>query len=236
MRLDSLREILLGHGVRPRHVERLLRELRDHHADLRQEALLEGSPPERADELASQRLGDVMALAAAIIDGDPPRSLARTHPTFTFLLLPIALFALAATGTLLAAIGLYRIAHEWAGMDSADPVIARGAVVLQMVACCGAASVVAALCCEISRRCRCSFTWAVASCVIVGLLAGMSSVSLSPPLGGEGTGHVDVGLALFLNPIRALPALVLPALWRIASRCSFGNRHCPRIPVEGALR
>jgi hypothetical protein len=71
---------LLRAGVAPRHVRRLVRELRDHRDDL--EAL--GSV-----ELAAEQLGSVDALVAATIERPELRSLSHRAPWLVFLLTPL---------------------------------------------------------------------------------------------------------------------------------------------------
>ncbi|MCC5871236.1 MAG: hypothetical protein JJU22_02450 [Gammaproteobacteria bacterium] len=88
-----LRVELLRAGVAPRRVSRMLRELADHHADLRDAALRAGHSPWEADLLARCELGDEEAILAAVLERQELRSPASRWPWVVYGLAPAALLA-----------------------------------------------------------------------------------------------------------------------------------------------
>jgi hypothetical protein len=100
-RFESLRERLLRAGVAPRHVQRYLRELHDHHEDAVRAELEKGAPLAAAREAAWARLGSEESLAQGMLTRPELRSRAARFPglifglgpAFTWIAAPIALAA-----------------------------------------------------------------------------------------------------------------------------------------------
>ena len=80
---------LLNAGVRYAVVRRNLRELRDHHLDLQQQALLAGLNDAEAMAAASDQIGDHERLVAAMIERSELRSKLHRFPIGTTVLLPL---------------------------------------------------------------------------------------------------------------------------------------------------
>jgi len=83
-RFESLRERLLRAGVAPRHVERYLRELRDHHEDGVRAELARGAPLAAAHDAAWARLGTEESLAQGMLTRPELRSTAARFPVLVF--------------------------------------------------------------------------------------------------------------------------------------------------------
>jgi hypothetical protein len=100
-RFESLRERLLRAGVAPRHVNRYLRELHDHHEDGVRAELEKGAPLAAAQAAAWARLGTEESLAQGMLARPELRSRAARFPglvfglgpAFTWIGAPIALAA-----------------------------------------------------------------------------------------------------------------------------------------------
>jgi hypothetical protein len=88
--LRNVRESLLREGIAPRHVNRYVLELRDHLTDLVERECVTGLDREAAYDKAHRVLGTESQLVQAMLDRDPPRSLAARAPWLAFGLLPIS--------------------------------------------------------------------------------------------------------------------------------------------------
>ncbi|HEX5262291.1 MAG TPA: hypothetical protein VFW13_02110 [Phenylobacterium sp.] len=94
---DLLRERLLQGGVRPRHAQRYLAELKDHLADLVAEERQAATGPQHAEARAMARLGNVDVLAGAMIARRELHSWSSKAPVATYVIAPtVALAACAA--------------------------------------------------------------------------------------------------------------------------------------------
>ena len=93
--LVELREQLLCAGIAPRNVRRYLTELREHLADLSDEARQAGMPESEAHAAAMQRLGGAEALATAFLEKRPPLSPFARTPWLMFWLAPLGCLAVA---------------------------------------------------------------------------------------------------------------------------------------------
>jgi hypothetical protein len=97
--LEKVRAQLLRAGISPRHVNRYVRELRDHLTDLIARERATGLNEQQAEEKARALLGTDAQLVQAMIDRGAPRSLAAKAPWAVFGVLP--LFVLIVTALLL---------------------------------------------------------------------------------------------------------------------------------------
>jgi len=88
-----LRVKLLRVGVAPRRVSRMLRELQDHHAELRDADLRAGHSPWEADVLARCELGGEEAILAAVLERHELRSPASRWPWALYGLAPAVVLA-----------------------------------------------------------------------------------------------------------------------------------------------
>jgi hypothetical protein len=91
----ELRERLLQAGVAPRHVRRYVNELADHLTDLRTEEERSGRNPEAAKSAAVKRLGEMDALAQAMIERRNVKAWSARAPWAVFSVAPVALLAAA---------------------------------------------------------------------------------------------------------------------------------------------
>jgi len=91
----ELRERLLNAGVAPRHVQRYLKELADHLADLRAEELRVGRGRAEAEPAAVGRLGSIDELSKAMIEQRHFQSWCARAPWAAFGLAPLLFLAAA---------------------------------------------------------------------------------------------------------------------------------------------
>jgi hypothetical protein len=91
----ELRERLLNAGVAPRHVQRYLKELADHLADLRAEEVRAGRGRAEAESAALGRLGSIDDLSKAMIEQRHFQSWCARAPWAAFGLAPLLFLAAA---------------------------------------------------------------------------------------------------------------------------------------------
>jgi len=83
-RFEELRERLLRAGIAPSHVQRYLRELRDHYEDLFQAECAQGMKPTAAEHAARTKLGSDDTLAESMLAQPELRSVAARYPALMF--------------------------------------------------------------------------------------------------------------------------------------------------------
>ncbi len=92
---DELRERLLRNGIAPRHVQRYLRELHDHHEDLTAEEQRSGRTRTEAEAAALGRLGSLDQLTRAMTDQPQLRAWSARAPWLAFGIAPLLALAAA---------------------------------------------------------------------------------------------------------------------------------------------
>jgi len=110
---DDLRRSLLESGVAPRHVRRLILELRDHCDDLRHEALAAGCDPAAATARAMRRIGDQQVLAGKILGIAELRTWAYRYPRLARVCYPIAYVLLLPAAPVFAGMARASILARW---------------------------------------------------------------------------------------------------------------------------
>lgn len=90
-KLLQIRETLMQGGVAYRHVKRLLGELKDHHEDLRLEAMRHGADEQQARLQADARLGDPQLLVDEMLQRPELKSLGYRYPKTLMVLFPFLL-------------------------------------------------------------------------------------------------------------------------------------------------
>lgn len=118
LKLAGLRRRLLLGGVAPKHVKRVLKELRHHHADLEATARSEGLTPERAAIQAEQLLGDQTLIIQEALARPELKAWSHRWAWAAYGLGPIVLFAIAVAAPFIAINALWSILGE--GMSPAD--------------------------------------------------------------------------------------------------------------------
>ena len=122
MNWQRIRYDLIKGGVAPRFIERTLRELKAHYADLRNRAIREGDSEQQADQKARTALGDEQTLVAEIVSKPELRSFTARFPRSTFLFIPTL-----AAMTFLSVLGLVLFtlasSRSWFADMSADSTI-----------------------------------------------------------------------------------------------------------------
>jgi hypothetical protein len=143
-----------------------VRELADHHEDLKEAALREGLSEAEAEALADQRLGEPVALAEQVARMVRQSSWLGRHRVIGFCLLPVpATFAASLLGVAAAfALVRFRVsAEDWAVLADGGP----GFTVLvgtSRAACCGAIALTTVLFCWLARRAAAGWKWALLAC------------------------------------------------------------------------
>lgn len=110
---SAFREELLNSGIPPRHVERLVGELKDHLEDLRQDALMHGEGEEMAVVNAREMLGDLSVLAAKLRERVELRAWVYRHPHIARVYLPVAYVLLLPAAPLFAGLANPGEAIRW---------------------------------------------------------------------------------------------------------------------------
>lgn len=194
----DLREDLLRAGISLRCVNRYIRELSDHHADLADHLEAQGVPRHEAERDALRRLGSHDTLLLPMLADTRFRSLAARWPALVYLGLPlasqVALAILAALSLLVAAATPLRPALADLGSGMAVLWLA-GSVVLSWVA------ILAA------HQRRASMRWPVIAALTVSAFASALTIGVTMPamdLNGE--------ITIALMQPAPLPLLTLAAL------------------------
>ena len=92
--LSGLRKELIRSGIAPRHVRRTVDELSDHYEDLVEEALDEGATRLEAHAHASEQLGAIRDIGAAVRAQPELRSWAYRFPRAASIVYPLTFLAL----------------------------------------------------------------------------------------------------------------------------------------------
>lgn len=87
---DTLRDRLLDSGVAPRFAARAVAELRDHFEDIEDEAAENGLSSEAAASLATDRLGDIEAIAQQYVGRPEMLCWFYRYPRLARVVLPVA--------------------------------------------------------------------------------------------------------------------------------------------------
>ena len=199
-RHHALRETLLRAGLSPRHIERYLRELREHRDDIAEHLQVTGLSANAARRQAEHHLGDRNALLLPMLADRRFRSLAARWPVVFYLAFPLVLqagFVTAGVFVLLMAAGtglrpaMGDLGNVMALLLLANPVIVAWLTLLA------------------ARRRRAALTWPIlGACVGAALAAALQlGVTLPSP---ETTGRI--GLTLAAPSLLQLTVLVLLSL------------------------
>ena len=117
--LRGLRIRLLRGGVAPRHVNRTLKELRHHFADLEQKALSQGLSQLEASAQAAERIGDPELVIDEALSRPELRSWAYRWPWGVYGILPVVTMALVIVGSMFAVFGFLELAQNLSGLSDA---------------------------------------------------------------------------------------------------------------------
>ena len=117
--LRGLRARLLQGGVAPKHVNRTLKELRHHFADLEQKALSEGLSPREAVAQAAQQIGDPELVIEEALARPELKSWAYHWPWVIYGLVPVIALVLVVVGSIFAVVSLLELAENGSGLSPA---------------------------------------------------------------------------------------------------------------------
>jgi hypothetical protein len=228
-RFAALAERLLREGVAPRHVARLVLELRAHFEDLVAEARAGGLSLPESESRAAARLGTDEVLAASILARPELRSWARQRPWLAFVLLPLLFLSLQFVLAMAAAVGVFAFAVRVLGVSRLHP----GSLPLICAAIQGyalwlAPLIAAGAVCGYAARLRAPLLWPLLGGVLIALAGAMTNAgfdwSAAVPQGALSGGigfpgrDPAMGLRLGVNLLAILAAL----LW---SRRVQGDAH-----------
>lgn len=206
----DLREDLLRAGISPRRVNRYVRELSDHHADLTEHLEAHGHARPDAERDALQRLGSHDTLLLPMLADTRFRSMASRWPALVYLGLPLASQVILA---LLAALSL--IAAASTPLRPALIDLASGAAILWL-----AGSVILSWAAILAaHRRRASMRWPVIAALAVSTLAAATNIGVTMPMADI---HGEITLAL-THPA-PLPLVTLAALSLLPLLLHFGAR------------
>ena len=130
---QGLRSRLLQGGIAPRHVQRTLRELKDHYRDLVDEAIADGVPRPEARSAAAGRLGTMDDVVTGLLACRELRTWPYRYPAIAILVYPLAcLLALPAVPVLVGIAKAPLLARWGASLLLAGAVTATMMLVLQL--------------------------------------------------------------------------------------------------------
>ena len=214
----ELRERLLRAGVAPRHVRRYLSELADHLADLRAEEERAGRGRALAEAAALARLGEVEALAEAMIARPDLRAWSARAPWAVFGIGSVACVAVAyaaACTILWTGWRIFLPAREtpFVAIDGwATAYFGLG----KLLYFCGPVMVGWGMGLMAARQ-RIRLIWPPAGVAVTALIACMVQVHVRRPDAGSGWGHVSLGLTMGSTRGEILEQLIYAAALFIAS-------------------
>jgi hypothetical protein len=214
--LENVRVQLLRAGFSPGHVNRYVRELRDHLSDLVSRERAAGLSVDEAQAKARTLLGTDSQLVQAMIDRGTPRSLAAKAPWAIFGVLPLVIFII--TTALLArwSFSYFYPYRALAGTDIPGNIRTIG-MTLSLIGSYALGPLMTAVCIVIALRQRLSSRWVWAGLALVALVSGPLglNVQFPPPEGdvpGGIHGSVMAATSLATMGIRAAVLFVLSAL------------------------
>jgi hypothetical protein len=161
---DELGYRLLRQGLPRRQVNRVVREVSEHREDLEAEARDDGLSPEAAQSVATKRMGDLDALADALIAARRCGCWQGRHPVLSFVWLPLPLFVLLFLGLLWlggTALGVLAWSENRQSLPEPDWTTVR---VMFYTALGLALGLTASLTSWFARRSHCGFRWALIGC------------------------------------------------------------------------
>jgi hypothetical protein len=117
--LPALRMRLLRGGVAPKHVNRTLKELTHHFADLEQKALSEGLSQTAAAARAGEQLGDPKLIIEEALARPELRSLAYRWPWGIYGIFPVIALVLFVVGSIFGVVSILEFAQSSSGLSPA---------------------------------------------------------------------------------------------------------------------
>jgi hypothetical protein len=204
---------LLRAGIPPGHVNRYVRELREHLSDLIERERAKGLSTGDAEAKARALLGTDSQLVQAMVDREPPRSLAAKAPWAAFAILPLVIFIFATALLARWSISIFAPYTALSGADMSTGVRALG-MTLSFVGSYLLGPMMAAMCIVIALRQRLSSRWVWTGLALIALVCGPMGLHiqfLSPEGGAPGGIHGSVLAAESLTVI-GLRAAVLFAV------------------------
>jgi len=179
-------------GCPPATVARLIGELKDHHADLEEQAARDGLNADDAREFAIRELGCAGVLADRFILMRRRCDWWGRHPRFLFGLMPLLLFVLGYAGAVMAVALTGELAGWWqhpAAMPSGTWMGLMWSVPLFRL---GLLLYLAVLACRLAGHYCYGWKWALLACVVLALHACFQFFEVVLPL-SLGRGHVTWG-------------------------------------------
>jgi hypothetical protein len=220
--LRNVRERLLREGIAPRHVNRYVTELRDHLTDLIHRECGTGVDRPAGEARARSILGTESQLVQAMLDRDPPRSMAAKAPWMTFGILPI--LALLALLMLLGTASMAWFApYRDIPLAEMPASIRALRVLVTALGSYGISLILALGCVVVAVRQRLTSGWMWAGLALVAAISGalglhVEFINAAGGIHGSLTqsvshnGHLDIGATALLVSARALGLLAIATL------------------------
>ena len=173
---------LLELGCPPGRWEREVRELAEHHQDLKAAALQEGVSEAEAEARATQLLGEAATLAGQLAAAARQSSWWGRHRIIAYCLLPLPAILMASGLGVAVGVGLLRpwfSADEWAVLADEGAGFTVLVAAVQGAYCAAIALVTCALCWR-ARRSVSGPAWALAACGVCAVQAGFCCCQVFP--------------------------------------------------------
>ena len=210
---ELLGKRLLRSGIRPRHVRRYLRELRDHFDDAVQEELKNGVGRATAEESAARRLGELDLLVESALARPELLSWSRRWPWAVYIVAPLLLYSAAFVATILVMVGLVpttEVPFPAPLLEVLKAIRLFNLYVLPVIAASGFAL--------LARRRGVSRGWAWASVTLITFVGALPNLDVYADAVGAGIGfatRLEYLVGMFLQ--RWLPTAVAAVLLYMAA-------------------
>jgi len=217
--LRGLGARLLQGGVAPKHVNRTLKELKHHFADLEQKALSEGLPPRDAVTQAVERLGDPERIIEEVLARPELKSWAYRWPWGIYGIFPVVALALAVVGSIIVVATVLELIQSASGLS---PVAFANALfsrwwtralleIWPVATIYFLPGIFAAALCVFAARRDAPMLWPTIGVLLL-LLSGFSvNLYVTPPPGPDQLGQIGAGVGFstdWLLSIRVLRLLI----------------------------
>lgn len=201
-----IRKRLLQEGVAPKHVRRTVAELRDHYADLHEEAVRQGCTIQEAARAATKRLGSEDDLVAEVVAKPELRSWSSRWPWVIYGLGPIAVFVLVVFVIILITSAPIWLERTLTGARYIPPITVQMGIDFVFLGVVYVAPLlIAILALRIALLRHASLTWPMIGSIFLCIFAGAFDVGVHWPTIVDGPASLEIGFAYappFPSPLK----------------------------------